>query len=171
MHKPNIEDLYRGYDETVYISIPNRTHLSDLFTNFNEMARIGFTAHSSNSPAINQTIFYFGLDGGNTFTMHYDVLRWNVVVMVYIWASKLMNRNVDSFCTKEAQDFVTAFFRAWKEEISLAPDCTFRQKFLKIWQASNLDFIEFHNNIHTNMHKVIRKLFDKKPPLNIVRIH
>jgi hypothetical protein len=135
MTKPDIKDVYLGTARIQNPTFPDHLQLLQLLKMFNDAARVSFTGLPSSSPALNEMIFYWGLDRGHGFTIHHENMRRNIIVMVFLWASRIVRGHTRQFCAEDEagkEEFWSGYILAWKECISGTTDNSARQAFLKI---------------------------------------
>jgi hypothetical protein len=61
--------------------------LEVLFEKFNDMARAGFVAHARHSYIKNFLMILYGLDKGRCFVLALGHPKYNLVIIVLLWAA------------------------------------------------------------------------------------
>jgi hypothetical protein len=112
---PSLHSIYFHPNEAVIPQVPHNLQLTMYFALYNDIAKANFIAGKSLPPIINQMIWFYGLDKAHSFSRFFDQVRYNILLMAFVRASKFDSR----YCQEGCKEFVKAFFR-----VSDLPDST-----------------------------------------------
>ncbi len=112
---PSLHSIYFHPEEAVVPQVPPHFQLAAYFTLYNDIAKANFLADKSLSVEINEAIWFYGLDKAHSFSRFFDQIRYNIILMAFVWASNFDPR----YCKEGCKEFVKAFLR-----VSNIPDST-----------------------------------------------
>lgn len=112
---PSLRSIYFHPDEVLVPNAPPNLQTFVYFAIYNEIATANFFADKGLPVEINRAIWFYGLDKRHSFSRFFDQIRYNVILMAFVWASDFDLR----YCKEGCKRFVKAFLRA-----SVTPDST-----------------------------------------------
>jgi hypothetical protein len=105
---PSLFDIYFRPERCGVPVVPGDLQLGFYFSAYNDIARAGFVAQKQQqSMSISRTIWFYGLDSAHAFTMYSNHIRWNVIIMSFIWASGFD----EQYCKPACGPFVIQFIK------------------------------------------------------------
>lgn len=164
MPKPTIKDVYFHPEKLVLPTIPRDLQLEWFFKWYNEIGRWKYTVYRDLQDfPITRGIFYYGLDEKRAFTHHFRNIRYNVVMMVLAVATDFQCAKFKSY--PQIHDFVWTFLMAFVEGmVDYENDFRIRDKFIKLWKSSIVDFTIFFDASAVKMQKLVKKLGEVYTP-------
>ncbi|KAJ4350348.1 uncharacterized protein N0V89_008969 [Didymosphaeria variabile] len=165
---PSIDDICRKDYAVEGPRIPYEYSMEFVISNINILAgQLQWVANPDREdidPEVNKGIFFLNCDLQHSFSHWLPNIRYNVIVMTYLWALDVAGCIDEELCNvPDVYWFWKSFIEAWVA--SLKPDSTFHKQkvFLDVWESSNLDLILFR---HKNTEKIkiyLAQLKEKMP--------
>ncbi|KAF1848871.1 uncharacterized protein K460DRAFT_278256, partial [Cucurbitaria berberidis CBS 394.84] len=172
--KPDINNIYFNTRRTEVSIVPRGLQLPWLFKNYNEMARIGFNATRTQDPQLMRGLWYFALDYEHSFSRYYELTRWNLIAMAYVWALDFP----PELCgpDEEVHEFVLAYIGAWFAYMNDTGDhkkTSFeaQEKFIALWEGSDLDLFTIRDiKTRRGVHNLVKKLYAQPLPPSLRKV-
>jgi hypothetical protein len=160
---PTLYDIYQTPDSFEVTFVPDDLQLPLLFMQYNTIATRNFTARPSlnlRDHTINRMIWYWNLDPTHSFSRHFRMVRYNLILMAFAWASGFKE---EYFSKPGVEKFVKLFIQAWIESLVdhrewIEGGFQAREEFLGYWQGSRLDLINFCRSDVQKMKKITKEL-------------
>jgi hypothetical protein len=132
---PIIQVIYFDENCALVPTVPADLQLAFFFATYNDIAGDKFVALKSalQHIDINRAIWYYGIDMGHSFSRYFEQLRYNIIVIAFVWAGGFDEK----CCAKGCKSFVEAYIMAWIESLVYQHDITdntfsAREDFLRI---------------------------------------
>lgn len=104
---PKLFDIYFHPERCSVPVVPEDLQLGVYFSRYDTIARDGFIARKMQHVNTSRTIWFYGLDSAHAFTMYSRHIRWNVIIMSFLWAFDFNER----YCKPECGPFVIQFIK------------------------------------------------------------
>ncbi|KAL5456109.1 hypothetical protein PMIN06_004068 [Paraphaeosphaeria minitans] len=143
MKLPRIQEICRGQDEAKHAArVPEAFQRGFLLKNINTI--VGSPTLNSVLPEQNAAIWFYDSDLGHSFSHRIFNIRYNVIVMVFLWALDLAGDAEDGKPWSEfinpsdgrgrvRKAFWIAYVEAWMEVLQPEGNFTAQIKFLELW--------------------------------------
>jgi hypothetical protein len=112
---PSLQSIYFDPNNALVPNAPPDLQLGVYFAMYNDIAKAKFRANKSLPMEINRAIWYYGLDNGHSFSSFFDQIRYNIILMAFVLASRFDTR----YCKEGCEKFVKGFLH-----VSVTPDST-----------------------------------------------
>ncbi|KAF2655432.1 hypothetical protein K491DRAFT_692898 [Lophiostoma macrostomum CBS 122681] len=146
---PTIIDIYEGNENLMTHGVPQHLSYSFLFSNFNALATMGFSADApTDNLDLVKAIWYWGMDKEHSLNLRWKPVRLNVILATFILANVENGQAVSEWVSDDALPFVTQFFQAWCATLHKgAPTDGFsvQERFLDTWIHGEYDLTHFSN--------------------------
>ena len=160
---PTLYDIYQTPDSFEVTFVPDDVQLPLLFMQYNSIAMMNFTARPSfnlRDHTMNRVIWYWNLDPTHSFSRHFRMVRYNLILMAFAWASGFKK---EYFPKPGVEKFVKLFIQAWIESLVDHREWSegafqAREVFLDYWQGCRLDLINFRSVDVEKMKKITKEL-------------
>jgi hypothetical protein len=114
MDTPSLKSIYDG--TTTAPCASDDLQLVELFKNFNDIAHAGLFAHPTKlSFKANSLVFLYGLDVGHCFLISINQARYNLILIVFIWAATVLGKSEMVEGYKSSYDLRMSYMRAGLE--------------------------------------------------------
>ncbi|KAF1917611.1 hypothetical protein BDU57DRAFT_571128 [Ampelomyces quisqualis] len=161
--RPTLGEYYRGNAEVT--CAPEARNIYHLCGRWNDITSANFMANSNLDAEANELIFYYGLDTLHSFSHMLNQSRLNIVLAIFVLASKLIGKYDSRFDRSESLwgDFIFA----WIESIVPEGVTEFqnRERFLKAWHESKFDLTFFINRHRKRLAQAIADLSIAQVPI------
>jgi hypothetical protein len=140
-----IDDIYSHSAHTRVPIVPRDLQLPFLFANHNALSRLNrFASLPSTEHDFNniRALFFWGLDRNHAFGSRYKCMRYNMVLMLLVFARP----ELQQYIKPGALDFLRAFLTALMEEFSQSQDFTARESFVGLWADGRFEFVCFKSS-------------------------
>lgn len=98
----------------IKLTIPSYIALPFFLTNYDTIAADNFLAHPDKPFETCRAIWYYNIDRLHSFSRFYDNIRYNVILMVILWAGRIIkSESVDALCDANAGNFWYTYVLAW----------------------------------------------------------
>jgi hypothetical protein len=91
----------------VVATVPTDLKLIILFAIYDKIAKTMFVAQKNQDIHINRAIWFYGVDFGHAFNTLNQHIRYNVMIMAFLWMSDFDPR----YCKPGCRDFVIQFIK------------------------------------------------------------
>ena len=104
---PKIQTIYFHQIRALVPTVPADLQLAFFFAIYNDIASASFVALKSAAQHmdISRAIWYYGNDAGHSFSRRWNQVRYNIVLMAFVWASGFDER----CCAPGCEQFVKAY--------------------------------------------------------------
>lgn len=152
--RPKLITIYFDPDRALVPAVPTDLQLIVYFTIYNCIARGNFLALKSSAQHldISRAIWYYGVDPGHAFAMFSHHIRWNIIIMTFLWSTGFDTQ----YCKPGCAEFVVQFIKAWIESLVYKyninhNDFSEREKFIHLWKTCPFDLYIFSRNDEEKM--------------------
>ena len=167
---PNIWDVYDENDKTVTDRIPPYYSLAYFFQQYGRMEQLSFSpATPTLDPNIPGVLWYYGTDMSRAFSLRYENVRYNVILMAYVLAhvqaEQASSLRELEYVHADSLSFIQYFLHAVIEHAlpKGTHDFSSRTAFLKEWSRGEWDLMIFNATQRIILKKATKELAEHKP--------
>lgn len=158
---PSLKDIYLMNHEVDFAN--ECIGIDVLFANFNALASTNFVAHPSLDIIQNSLIFNYRMDKAHSFSVRLDQSRINIVLAIFICASRLMQKDITQH--SKSTPIWLLYIRAWIKSIVPGDSFLDRAIFVDAWTTSEYDLVWFFGGDKDRIAKIMKKLADGIAPM------
>ncbi|KAF1848816.1 uncharacterized protein K460DRAFT_404083 [Cucurbitaria berberidis CBS 394.84] len=151
-----IYEFYFDREKSSVKNVPHDLQLEFYFANYNAFTESGFQPQRDRNFDIVRAIWYYNLDHRHSFSRHFQGIRYNIILMVFLWAGRILESGtVDGICDDECGTFWYTYICAWMESLDNPTEFTKRDAFINVWVKSKYDLITFPRTYLQRIKKLV----------------
>jgi hypothetical protein len=161
--RPSLLTIYFNPKSALIAAVPDDLQLIVYFFIYNSIVNYNFMALKiGQSLDTCRAIWYYGVDKGHAFAMFSHHIRWNIIIMTFLWVTGFDPK----YCKPGCGEFVLQFIEAWLESLvfeheTIANSFGERELFIRLWKDCPFDLYYFNFRDKQRMRGRITRLYKK----------
>lgn len=159
-----IKDLYDG-SAIASCAPSDKLQLTELFLHWDNIASTHFFVQPHLGPVVNGLMILYGIDKGNCFLPVLDQIKFNLVLIVLVWAHFLVGDAHNHPILQSSSELWYSFVMAWMESMDSETKFDAHMAYLDAYNTSEYGLTWFGSSAYKVIESKLYELEQALPPL------